>query len=213
VSTWRVAKSLDKLLAQINALAPGRSKASDGAIGDSAHASRDSDHNPWYVALGTRWVTARDFTHDSRKFDAHSFAETLRISRDKRIKYVISNRRIFSGPGSVHEAWQWRSYAGSNPHDKHIHVSVRASGSAVLSTSDWATHRPTRAVKKPRKWVAYLRNGSTGGLVKLVQLKLHIKVDGIFGIHTEAAVRAYQKSRRLKIDGVVGPITAKSLGL
>ena len=42
---WRVARSLDVLLGQLNALAPERSKASDGSIGDAAHASRSSDHN------------------------------------------------------------------------------------------------------------------------------------------------------------------------
>jgi hypothetical protein len=43
---WRVAKSLDRLLAQVNRLASDRSKASDGAIGDAKHQSRESDHNP-----------------------------------------------------------------------------------------------------------------------------------------------------------------------
>jgi hypothetical protein len=45
---WRVARSLEVLLGQFNAACPGRSKASDGSIGDAAHATRDSDHKPWY---------------------------------------------------------------------------------------------------------------------------------------------------------------------
>ena len=36
--TWRVAKSLDVLLGQINAKFPDRDKSSDGGIGDEAHA-------------------------------------------------------------------------------------------------------------------------------------------------------------------------------
>jgi hypothetical protein len=73
---WRVARSLDQLLAEINASAPNRSRASDGSIGDAAHQTTDSDHNPHCQG----WVvTARDFTHDpAGGFDAHAFADWLR---------------------------------------------------------------------------------------------------------------------------------------
>ena len=58
--SWRLAKSLDVLRNQVNAQAPTRSKACDGTIGDQAHSSRASDHNP--NAKGV--VQAQDFTHD-----------------------------------------------------------------------------------------------------------------------------------------------------
>ena len=55
-AAWIVAPSLDALLAQLNALAPGRSRASDGSIGDAAHAARTSNHNPWLVLNGQAYV-------------------------------------------------------------------------------------------------------------------------------------------------------------
>ena len=58
---WYVARSLDQLLAEINASAPNRNKASDGSIGDADHSSRESDHNP---CDDHDCVCARDFTHD-----------------------------------------------------------------------------------------------------------------------------------------------------
>lgn len=38
-------------------------------------------------------------------------------------------------------------------------------------------------------------------------------IDGVWGRRTANAVRAFQASRALVVDGVVGPITAKALGL
>ncbi|GAA1961792.1 hypothetical protein [Amycolatopsis minnesotensis] len=125
--TWRVARALDTLLSQLNARAPARSKASDGSIGDAAHATRDSDHNPWY---GPGIVTARDFTHDpAHGLDGHWLADALVKSRDPRIKYVIWNHRIIDSRAQ-YGAWQWKPYSGINPHTKHVHLSVMANPSA-----------------------------------------------------------------------------------
>jgi hypothetical protein len=140
---WRVARCLDKLLAEINASAPNRSKRSDGSIGDAAHQGTGSDHNPHcqgYV------VTARDYTHDPNGgFDAHAFSDWLRRrckgdilhngAREHRVKYIISNKRIASPTNN----WAWRYYGGSNPHDHHIHVSCdcTAVGGYMDSVADW----------------------------------------------------------------------------
>ena len=134
--TWRVARALDTLLAQLNALAPNRSKLSDGSIGDAAHATRDSDHNPWYPPPNGGIVTARDFTHDpGGGLDCHWLAARLVDSREFRVKYVIWNRRILSGaPGP--SPWIWRAYSGPNPHTKHLHLSVVASP-ACDDTRPW----------------------------------------------------------------------------
>ena len=87
---WRVAKSLDRLLAQVNRLAPDRSKASDGAIGDAKHQSRESDHNPWVTDGTIGVVTARDITNDPKHgCSAEQIANSIVASKDPRIKYVI----------------------------------------------------------------------------------------------------------------------------
>lgn len=134
MAEWRVARSLNILLDQLNALAPRRNKASDGSIGDTNHQNRASDHNPWY---GPGIVTARDFTHDpAGGLSCHDVANTLAAYRDPRVKYVIWNRRIMSGnPGP--SPWVWRAYSGTNPHTSHLHLSVVASP-ACDSTAAWA---------------------------------------------------------------------------
>ncbi len=57
-----------------------------------------------------------------------------------------------------------------------------------------------------------LAEGSEGRQVQLLQRALGaIKVDGVFGPETEAAVQQFQASRALTVDGVVGPLTSAAL--
>jgi peptidoglycan hydrolase-like protein with peptidoglycan-binding domain len=52
-----------------------------------------------------------------------------------------------------------------------------------------------------------LRRGATGDLVKEVQTKVGVTVNGTFDADTEAAVRNYQRDHSLVPDGIVGPRT------
>lgn len=139
MAKWRLALSLAKLRDQIDALFPGRTKASDGTIGDAAHASRASDHNPWIKDGDTGVVTAMDITCDHGDgADTEALAERLRLTRDPRIKYVIFERRMFSAyPARGVPAWTWRPYGGTNPHTKHFHISVQPGKSLYDSTLPW----------------------------------------------------------------------------
>jgi Putative peptidoglycan binding domain len=55
--------------------------------------------------------------------------------------------------------------------------------------------------------------GSQGHSVTLVQRALKIATDGAFGVKTDAAVRRFQHTNRLKSDGIVGLLTTRALGL
>lgn len=137
MSNWRLAKSLTKLRDQINAAYPQRSKVSDGTIGDTAHQKAGtSDHLP----NGDGVVTAIDITHSpATGFDARDLADTLVESQDRRIKYIIYNKRMVgSYPAHGKPAWTWRPYTGSNPHTKHVHISVNGSKSLYDSAIEWA---------------------------------------------------------------------------
>jgi hypothetical protein len=125
--SWRVAKALEVLRDEIDAAAPQRSRASDGAIGDQRHHATTSDHNPCDCH---NVVCARDVTHDpAAGFDSYTFAEWLRhrvLEGDEpRVRYVISDGKIFSGEGQHYPVGKWRPYSGSNKHAHHVHVSVR----------------------------------------------------------------------------------------
>jgi hypothetical protein len=215
---WKVAESLDQLLHQLDDRAPDRSKASDGAIGDGAHMSRSSDHNPWLVLDSQRLVTARDFTHDPEHgLSCADLARELREGRDSRIKYVIWNRQIMSGADEP-SPWLWRSYNGANPHNKHLHLSVVAdvrcrdtspwllggqasggAGAAALPALDVGSSGP--AVLHLQQFLKRYAPSYAGGLV----------ADGAYGPNTAAVVREYQWRAGLPVVGRVGPQTKQAL--
>ncbi len=127
----RIAKSLDVLRSQVNALSPNRDKSSDGWIGDPRHQATKSEHN----ADPSGVVRALDITHDPKNgVDTYKISESLRLSRDPRILYVISNGRIFS---SEIMPFVWRPYRGSNPHDHHNHTSVVATPNQYDNPRPW----------------------------------------------------------------------------
>lgn len=223
---FRVAKSLDILLQQINAAFPNRDKSSDGSIGDAAHASRSSDHNPWFTDNGIGIVTARDFTNDPESgMDSHILAMALIASKDERIKYVIDHGRICSGTGQNNPAWLWRAYNGLNKHDHHVHVSVKGgleNKKYYDDQSPWKidmklSAATTTVSMQPKPMLhSILRKGSKGNEVTELQKELNrhgatLTVDGNFGAVTEEAVKKYQSTHRLFVDGVVGRYTWETL--
>lgn len=213
---WYLAKSLETYRAEVNARWPKRRKDGDGTIGDAAHASRSSDHNPWVVdAKGRHVVTAIDITHDpAGGCDSYALAEFLRKSRDPRIKYIISNRKI----ASAQDDWAWRKYTGKNPHDHHMHMSVHETEALCNSTKEWgiadAHVIPATAEEHPPEMPPTLRKGAEGKYVILLQQRLGFtgkSVDGKFGEQTWSKVKSFQAAKGLKADGVVGPQTWKAL--
>jgi peptidoglycan hydrolase-like protein with peptidoglycan-binding domain len=61
--------------------------------------------------------------------------------------------------------------------------------------------------------MSILKRGLSGEPVKVLQTKLGVTADGIFGPGTEAALKEYQKKHGLAVDGVAGPDTFAQMGL
>jgi peptidoglycan hydrolase-like protein with peptidoglycan-binding domain len=214
-------------LTEATRLAPNRSRLSDGICASEAHNRQNpsSDH-----ATGNAWDLTDDPGHGC---NAHALVERIRQRQDKRVKYIISNRRI-CGPGSRGGGWNWKSYSGSNPHVKHAHVSTWAS--ARNATASWfggttagapASPPPAAPSAAPPypgyggRFGGYNRaefENKVDGNVRTIQerLNLHLKgvgvpqigTDGRFGRKTEDAVKWFQRNRRgMKVDGVVGAKT------
>lgn len=229
MATPRMVKSLLTFREQVNKLAPKRSKASDGWIGDKAHSMRKSDHNP--EPDGT--VDAFDLTHDPKNgVDIQRIANAIAVSKDKRVSYLICNGKIMSGAGGV-SPWIWRKYGGKNGHYKHLHVSVKDAGQD--DTTPWkidsafgkATPKPKPApTPQPRpvpvptpKPDVY----TSEAMVKVVQAKLtqlgyqlgSRRPDGTFdgklGTLTKSAIRDFRADNGLPEGDTIDAAMVKAL--
>lgn len=86
------------------------------------------------------------------------------------------------------------------------------------SGTDWEMVAAIDAAYRKVPYAGVLAQGSSGRAVEAVQWRLSANgfatsVDGKFGPKTAANVVAFQRSRRIAVDGKVGPVTWTSLGL
>lgn len=209
---WKLAPSLETLLKQVNALAPNRSKDSDGTIGDTAHSSRASDHNPDKGGI----VRAIDFTNDpDGGCDAQKLADVLVAAKDPRIKYIISRGRIVSGSGQKQPAWQWRKYTGSNKHEKHVHISVKA-GAAGDAGGQWQlgsfgmvkpgtepAPAPAKPVPVPKPVPEAVTKARIWGVQERLKELGYTEVGGVDGVKgdlTNTAILAFRSENGLPLS-------------
>lgn len=196
-----LAPALRVLREEINTRWPHRDRSSDGWIGDADHQARRSDHNP---DGDDRSVNAIDVDVDG--------IDPLLVVRHcighPSCQYVIYNRVIWSRTRGFTAA----RYSGANPHNKHLHVSVSHQRSLEDSQRPWGI----AASPATRLGDRVLRDRCRGSDVRELQtlanrLGARLTVDGDFGPRTAAWVRAFQKSRALAADAVVGPATLAAL--
>lgn len=147
-AAWILVPCLVSLRAEFNTLSPARDKASDGSVGDTAHAASSSDHNPdesgvtpYEDSDNINEVHAIDVDASgpwpaglSMRVIVEHVAAEHRAGRDDRLQYIIYQGQIISRSWGWRE---WRPYTGVNPHDKHAHFSSRYTTAQESDTSTW----------------------------------------------------------------------------
>ena len=119
------------VLRQATALFPKRKKLSDGLLPSVAHqkASPNSDHNTGLAV---------DLTHDPENgVDCAQIFEKLK--EDERVSYLIFNKKIWSRQYAKRGN---RPYSGSNPHTKHLHISINPDMANDTSPWFWWMNQP-----------------------------------------------------------------------
>lgn len=130
---WYLNRALSNFRSAVNAAYPNRDKESDGTIGDEAHQSGSSDHNPdsdgsvdaWDMDVNLRSGNdAATIEHLKQVFQAHPSS-----------RYWIHNDQI----ARRDYGWRRESYAYAGPnrnrHTRHVHWNTRESYED--STAPW----------------------------------------------------------------------------
>jgi peptidoglycan hydrolase-like protein with peptidoglycan-binding domain len=91
--------------------------------------------------------------------------------------------------------------------DPNFNMDAFRAGVAAILNGTTPAPAPIPPVEPSPAKRPTLRRPSTHELVRLVQAKVGVVVDGDFGPKTEAGVRAFQRAHGLVPDGIVGPKT------
>lgn len=113
----RLAGALVQFRDYANAYNPKRDRASDGWIGDAAHAARDSQHNPDVYGV----VTASDTDVDG--VPLADWFERLRIAvAAGRLPAFVGGHLILNRRITTPDFKGWYAYKGANAHVLHGHA-------------------------------------------------------------------------------------------
>ena len=217
---WYAAPSLVTLRKEVDARWPGRSRASDGVIGDALHAARTNSHNPVGAGNGPR-VGTRGAVHaidiTSSGIDVQALLSA--VVGDPRVWYVIHDGRIWSRS----TGWAATAHQG-DPHTTHIHVNLRedSQSAAVAAENDtraWFGGRSASPAFLQAPGRSTLTTEQTTRLQRALigaGYSIPAGATGKYGAQSTAAVAAFQTAQGWSgspADGIAGPETLRRLGV
>lgn len=126
------------------------------------------------------------------------------------IQTAIFDRTIWSSRSP-----SGRQYTGVHPHFDHVHYELTRDAARTLTVAKLRLVSAGSAAAAVAPTLRpTLRQGATGEQVRVLQRNLGgLAADGVFGPKTTESVKRFQRSRRLKVDGIVGRQTWAALGL
>jgi hypothetical protein len=221
----RNARSIERLKDEVEDSYPG---TTIWIVGDEAHKNTWSDHNP-NVCCDV--YCGIDIKGDGG-LNLEKFVQHLITNPHPNLRYVIFNHKIYHRSNG----FEPEDYHGKSGHETHVHGSVgngpdgRSTTNYDNGSTSWRiasigkTPSRPQTPSKPSKpstgklgdKMPRLKNGNKGSRVRMLQGLLNawgysLKIDGIFGGKTEAAVRDFQRKYAKPVDGIVFTITWNAL--
>lgn len=141
------------------------------------------------------------------------------LDRNMRITHNEDSLTVSASSFNVHQSWSLGSIGkdsagcivaqakGDDPRWKRFLGSLHNNVTLVLVRYE-LLHR---AANDPT--FRCLMHGSRMGDVPKLQKHLGLVADGVFGLATMAAVREFQRVKKIRPDGIAGPDTLKAMGL
>lgn len=165
----------------------------------------------------------RGAIHLTGKDNYISFAQSIGMSLDEAVDYTETLQ------GAIESAcWYWKStnLNATCDNDDIVSMTKKINGGtigledrkkhynknkSILSVGE-VDNTPVSVIQStPAKLNRVVKFGSKGDLVKKIQAKLGIKVDGIFGKDSVAALKEWQADNGLTPDGIAGKATLGKL--
>ncbi len=197
-SSWVRTRGLTTFVGEVNETFPGRDRKSDGSVGDLAHQTSPSGHNPDRTGLAEykdgdakNEVRAVDVDKDLRPGSGIDWMELVVQYIVKRARsgvfvpfeYIIYKRRIWGR----WDNWVTRQYTGVNPHNEHAHFS----GGYSERADEWTGSMGLSAVlNRPGGHVA-LTTAELNDIATAVAAKLHVDLENSSsGLYRSLAARS-----------------------
>lgn len=135
MAAWRLNDALTRWRAAVDVRYPDRDKATDGTIGDPAHAARDSDHNPDPDGTVDAWDMDVDLNGAGKPYAADVEMLKRVFQAHPASRYWIHDDEI----AHRNSGWVRRPYDPDNPdrnkHRKHVHWN--SNQATETSTAPW----------------------------------------------------------------------------
>jgi hypothetical protein len=222
MAAWVLVPCLVQLRAELDRIAPGRDRTSDGTIGDVAHQQSVSDHNDDEV--GRVPIRDADSKHEVHAYDADADLRTSDLTMEKvvqhilarcrsgaeaRLRYIIFNRRIWEASNG----WRQRAYTGASPHTEHAHFSSSYETAREASTASWKLEDiPVALTDADKKWLAaQIDAAATNAAERVWKKKLNVAVSSgaTPSLQEAGSILRYTSSEHHRIEDKVEALSAE----